>query len=88
MRTDSTLSDQGVGAMNEVLAFPNPTKDFLTIQSKHTIDAIEVIDLQGKLIKFVSNKNNNVDVQDLQNGMYFLKITSGNQIQFVKFVKG
>ena len=34
------------------------------------------IDLQGKLIKFVSNKNNNIDVQDLQNGMYFLKITS------------
>jgi len=67
--------------------FPNPTTDYINIQSNQGIHIVEAYSLQGQLI--ASHKNqNSIDVKDLSNGIYFLKIRDDlNRVQTIKFIK-
>jgi len=72
-------------------AFPNPTNSKLTIKSKLSINEISIVDINGRLLnKFnVSNENHDItlDVDDLSNGIYFLKIQTDNKEQTIRFIK-
>jgi hypothetical protein len=50
---------------------------------------VSIIDSQGKLIKRLSAKPNEVSSigNDLQLGVYFIKVMQGKQIKTVKVVK-
>lgn len=67
--------------------YPNPTKDNLIIDSKTTIDKVEVFDINGRIVNVTSINGTNLNVQNLQNGMYFLKIISNGFVDYVKFIK-
>lgn len=70
--------------------YPNPTKDLVTISATtYTISSIEMTDLNGRIIK--SNTLNNVsetqlNIADLSQGVYLLKITSDKGITTKKLV--
>jgi hypothetical protein len=75
---------------NGVRIFPNPTKgevniEFLNDASK----TVEVLDLTGRLIQSnnTSNKKMSVNLNNLSNGVYYVKIQSNNTIEVVKVVK-
>ena len=68
---------------NKFSIYPNPAKDFIQIQSDENINSIEILSVDGKLVKQVAISNNSFNVSDLDNGVYFVKI--GNTIQ--KFIK-
>jgi len=62
--------------------YPNPANTYLQVKSENLKGKnIEVLDITGKVIKQV--KSNKLDISDLQNGVYFIKI--GTQVQ--KFIK-
>ncbi|EKT3956140.1 fibronectin type III domain-containing protein [Flavobacterium psychrophilum] len=66
---------------NGLKVFPNPTNDNKQtfIQSDYPIDAIEIFNLEGKLLYATQNVNNNkysLITQDLPKGIYILKIHS------------
>lgn len=86
-RPNSTLNLSQVNLQAEITLYPNPTSSTLIINSSIGIDALEVIDMQGKTVKSTYNASNNLNVEDLQAGIYFLKISSGNVIENRKFVK-
>jgi alpha-tubulin suppressor-like RCC1 family protein len=69
--------------------FPNPTKDFLSIQnlSNTTIDKIVVMDMSGKTILEQTQKSTKVNVQNLAKGMYLLQVFSGDKKWQSKFLK-
>ena len=73
----------------KITVFPNPTKDFLTLQnpSNTTIDKVIVTDLAGKTILQQNQNTTQVDVQNLAKGMYLLQIFSGEKKNQVKFLK-
>ncbi len=64
---------------NDVLVYPNPTKDILTIlmtsRFKQTA-RIELYDSMGKLVikENLLNESNVINVSNIENGMYFYKI--------------
>lgn len=73
-----------------VKVWPNPTKgefnvEFLNDDAK----TIEVLDLTGRLIQSnsVSNKKMNVNLNNLSNGVYYIKIQTKASIEVVKVVK-
>jgi hypothetical protein len=73
----------------EIKIFPNPIKDYLTIEtSSNSKQYYEIINLVGVCV-FSSylNKISTIDVSFLLNGIYFLKISSekGNIVK--KFIK-
>jgi choice-of-anchor B domain-containing protein len=81
----STLSNQEITAQNNVLIFPNPTKDFITISGVKQDDIIQLIDIQGRL--FFNGKAEqssfNLNLNGINSGAYFLKVND----QVVKIVK-
>ncbi len=86
-RTNTTLNLQQPNLEANITLYPNPVSTTLTITSSMAIDALEVIDMHGKTVKSSYNPSNNLDVQDLQVGVYFLKLISGNEVENRKFVK-
>jgi len=67
----------------EMNIFPNPTKDYIQIQTDKRIDNIEILSVDGKLIKKITANKNKFNISDLENGVYFVKI--GNKVH--KFIK-
>jgi hypothetical protein len=68
---------------------PNPSTDFITVKSESMIDLIEIVDLQGRKVHSLDYHSFNpiVNVVDLKEGSYFIKVVSGNTIEFQQFVK-
>lgn len=71
---------------------PNPTNGVLNINwnSKANDFKIEVIDALGKLLILENHKGINqtsINVSDLSSGIYFVKITSGENTSTKKFIK-
>ena len=77
---------------NSFFIYPNPAKTFVQISSdKFIITNIKLMDISGKEINIynkIANNIANIDVSELQNGIYFVKIlTSKNLVIIKKFVK-
>jgi hypothetical protein len=71
--------------------YPNPFARFLTIQSNvYDKDRlIGVYSIEGKFIKKIelATQQNIIDLQNLENGIYFFRIISGESISFLKAIK-
>ena len=66
--------------------YPNPTKDFIFINSTFPIAKIQLIDLRGREVLFWNNEMEAYDISVLENGVYFLKIFSTNGFLHIKEV--
>ncbi len=89
--------DQGTLAVNDFnhqktfyTLIPNPTSNFLKIAS-HETDSItvSVYNLQGQLVKksFETTTNENININDLDSGMYLIKIKNDYKMTTLKFIK-
>jgi uncharacterized repeat protein (TIGR01451 family) len=72
--------------------YPNPTNGFINIDSKKTsvvIDAITLTDVLGKEIvnQKLKGSNLSIDLSQLSNGLYFLKIKSNGMEKAIKIMK-
>lgn len=76
---------------NTISIYPNPTKDILKIKSKSPIDNISVFDINGRVIRSKSLSNSQTEYQlnvsDLYQGIYFVKIQTYLGIQTQKMIK-
>jgi len=73
------------------MVFPNPTTSKLTIQSKVDISQVSIVDMNGRFLnRFdLSNQCQDVilDVENLSDGIYFLKIQADTVEQTIRFIK-
>ena len=70
--------------------YPNPTADLIQIDFSEKIQGtISLYSLQGQQLKqtAIQNRIISLDLGDLSNGVYFLKIESGNGIYYKKIFK-
>ncbi|WP_418604201.1 T9SS type A sorting domain-containing protein [Hwangdonia sp.] len=71
-------------------AYPNPTHDSWTVQSKNqNIASIKVFDILGKQVLSLSPNSSeaNIDGSSLKIGLYFAQIRTENSLQSIKLVK-
>lgn len=75
--------------INSVKLHPNPVNNNLTVDLKSNIDTnIEIFDILGKqVIKASINKTSTLNLQELNTGIYIIKITQGNSTITKKLVK-
>ena len=66
--------------------FPNPVDEILTIYSDYETFTIEIFDIIGKKI-FEAENLNSINVRHFEEGIYLLKISSGNYKQSKLFIK-
>ena len=65
---------------NTVKMFPNPAKDTVqfSVNSNENLD-IEIFDMLGKSVLRVNDVQNEVNISDLNSGLYFVQMTLGTQ---------
>ena len=78
---------------DQILIYPNPAKDFATIDIRNvavSVDKIELIDLQGRncyiLNEIPSKELINLPLTDIPKGVYFLKIYSNRGVLAKKLI--
>ncbi|MCO6500610.1 MAG: T9SS type A sorting domain-containing protein [Vicingus serpentipes] len=73
---------------NKISLFPNPTSNQLTLDSEMNIDEATIFDVSGQVIKSIVLNSNTIDVSELSDGVYFLRVTTEKgQIFNQKFIK-
>jgi hypothetical protein len=62
--------------------FPNPFSDIVQIQKGGDLNIIdvEVLDLSGKQVKTAKNCSSQLDLSDLQNGVYFISVYEAGKL--------
>ncbi|MBP1644858.1 MAG: putative hemagglutinin [Bacteroidetes bacterium] len=85
-----TLGLNMVTGNTEINIYPNPVSNDLNIECSEKIDSIEVYDSLGRRIIRQENspKKTTIDVSNLNNGIYILKLITEKGIGEYKIVKG
>ena len=95
--TDKKIqTDQDIGGVENpflgIKIYPNPVMEDITIASNDgPVSSYEIIDSQGRILSNISFKipklEFNVNVSDLPQGVYFLKVITGKKTGLAKFIR-
>jgi hypothetical protein len=89
--TDVTLVtgiENNLQSQGKVKLYPNPATDRLLIESDTDIQKIEMYNQVGQLVKFMNTNGNtlNLNIAELESGIYFVKIFSSIEVITQKLV--
>ena len=83
----SSLSvDQVTSNQNKLNLSPNPSQHFITISGLNKSQNFVVYSSLGAELMNgqVNNNNQNINILNLNNGLYFLQLENGNTLKFIK----
>ena len=78
---------------NQLVSFeiyPNPSSEFISLKNNlgnYLPTKYKIVDLTGKTILEGTTINENINIEKLTNGMYFIQFENGNRIESRKFIK-
>lgn len=86
--TGGTLSTTDFEMSKSITLYPNPVKDILHIKVSEgiSITNCELFDISGKRMK-AEIFDNNIDVSQIQKGLYLIKLETSKGILIEKFIK-
>jgi len=75
----TSIKDKNVNSL--ITLYPNPTTDYINIRSNsEEVESASIISMTGKLIStHAINKNATINVMDLKQGNYIIKLTSNKE---------
>jgi len=82
------LTENTIEIASKMSIYPNPTSGMLNITSNEEIDSVEIFNSIGNTVvssKVVGNSSA-IDMSNLPNGMYFVRVSTANGIETVKVV--
>ncbi len=83
----SSVVESGI---EKLQIYPNPTREFILIDTEKQLEKVEIYDVYGRLV-FTDqefNFNKRINVSELASGLYFIKVYgTGNHTQTVQFQK-
>jgi Leucine-rich repeat (LRR) protein len=87
-----TISNQDLSvgeqvAIENIRLYPNPATSQLSINSELKIERIEIMNILGETVKTIVDPSNTVDVSELTDGVYFLKLQTDKNVVSKKFIK-
>ena len=86
---DLPVSINETKSSSNIILYPNPSTNFIVVDGLKNDNFIEVINLQGQVVKNlnVSNTKTTLDVSELPKGIYFIRINSDEELYVTKFLK-
>lgn len=88
-----TLSNEDVSTLdNSLILFPNPTNEIININFSNSVSAAKIIiyDTTGKIIltnEIENSDSNQINISNLNNGIYFVKIETNEKSETKKIIK-
>ena len=88
----SGIKTASIGSNTGIMIYPNPAREkiFIKIPKSSSISKIGIVHISGSVIKWLTADNQItaiVDINDLANGVYYLKIIQAGSSTCVPFVK-
>ena len=86
----NAIGDDGVveNEKDMVSIYPNPAKDFITlVETFPETSQISLINIDGQFVGIRVQKNNQIYIGDLPNGIYLMKIESSEGVFYEKIIK-
>ena len=87
----STIVNQNEHKSDKIKIYPNPAQDKIYFSNlEENIYEGELINLDGKKLKIfqISSRNQNLDINDIPNGMYIVKLIShSKEVEGFSFIK-
>ncbi len=72
---------------DNIILYPNPAKDFINIEGVDTYSSISVLDLNGReLLTIEDNNVERININDLNTGVYLLRLVVEGKLITKKFV--
>lgn len=84
----NTLSNENF-KISDFLLYPNPTEEFLNIDSKNKLNDIKIFDINGRILKslYIDDTKIKINISNFKSGVYFIQITDNSQKTIQKFIK-
>jgi Secretion system C-terminal sorting domain len=85
-----TTGVEMIGLLDGISIYPNPAKDYLTIENNSVLNSIgfEIINSNGKIIYNSILKNISIiDISRFSSGLYYIRLTTGSSNYMLKFIK-
>lgn len=88
LHKNTTLSTNDISSFDLKL-YPNPAIDKINISSIESINQVRIYDISGRIVSKSSpnSSNFNLDIADLNKGVYLVKLNSGDKEATTKFIK-
>lgn len=77
-------------SLTDINVYPIPANDFIKIESKNNVKNITIYNAIGQVIKKIKNLNSNnlnIDIKYLNEGIYYLNISTEKKSIFKKIIK-
>ena len=83
-----SLQDEVIAA-NDIMIYPNPSKDEINIQlqSSDSVESVEVYSLLGKKMNLSNLHNNKLDISHLSKGIYIIKVKGSRKSYTKKIIR-
>ncbi len=81
--------DPSEGKNSDISIFPNPCNNTISISTEMEITSVNIIDITGKIVKTISDMsiNQDIDLSDLNAGMYIIGIKYSQGYSYQQIVK-
>ncbi len=66
--------------MSWIEMYPNPATDILRLKTDKTVDLVEIYNSTGQKVKTAAYSTSGINISELESGIYFAEITSGNTV--------
>jgi hypothetical protein len=73
--------------LENVYVYPNPTSGIVKIDGLFGNDALKMYDMQGKSIQINPANNNEINLSNVENGVYFLSIIRNEKQYYFKIIR-
>ncbi len=73
--------------LENVYVYPNPTSGIVKIDGLFSTDALKMYDMQGKSIQINPTNNNEINLSNVENGVYFLSIIRNEKQYYFKIIR-
>ena len=89
MDYSKVVSVGGKDGKKTLSVYPNPVKTELNVLTDGNTEGVSIFNMTGQLVRQVNDNRSKVDVQDLPNGIYFVRLLDKNGLagEAVRFVK-
>lgn len=84
--SENTSTDiEVLNEKSELIVFPNPANDIIYLNGN--VKAVEIYSINGSYIESKSINNNSVEISNLKEGIYLIKISDERSSKFSKLMK-
>jgi hypothetical protein len=83
------VTEVGINGANasNLTIYPNPAQNEVFVTGVKNITNVQILSLDGKVVMSEQTNNNRIDVSSVNDGMYILRVISGNEVYTTRFVK-